>query len=135
MSKPRKIEEAATVRELRAKAALFDELVEALARSEDELERFKAQPAVNAGVDPAWWQIANDLASALRPYTLLSLRATGNASVRPASRVEDIVVDCGCGNSRSVRQRLEQRAPAQVAGARTAINRRKRNSRSAACRR
>ncbi len=118
------------LRELRAKAALYDEL----AGIERQLEQVR-RSFCRDGVDPGWREIANTLATALDTYSLLSLRATGNASVRPASRVEDVVVDCGCGNSRSTWQRLEQRAPAQVAGARTAINRRERNSRSAACRR
>jgi hypothetical protein len=50
----------------RSKAELFDELVERLAIVEDELERLKRAP----GIDPAWREIANELASALRPYTL-----------------------------------------------------------------
>jgi hypothetical protein len=55
--------------ELRAKAALFDELVERLAEAEDELEQVRAaSPAT--GIDPAWRAIANDLAGALRPYTM-----------------------------------------------------------------
>lgn len=52
---------------LRSKAALYDELVEQLTVAEDQLERLQRQP----GIDPAWREIANDLAGALRPYTLL----------------------------------------------------------------
>lgn len=62
--------------ELHAKAALFDELVEQLARTEDELERVRRElvmtrrAATRDGIDPAWREIANDLAGALRPYSL-----------------------------------------------------------------
>jgi hypothetical protein len=57
------------LRGLRAKARLYDELVEQLAAVEDELERLRRQHT-REGIDPAWRQIANDLAGALRPYTL-----------------------------------------------------------------
>lgn len=62
--------------ELRAKAALFDELVEQLARTEDELEAVRRElvavrrAATRNGIDPAWREIANALAGALRPYSL-----------------------------------------------------------------
>lgn len=69
---PRPPNEAATIRELRAKAALYDELVEEFARAEDELDRVRAAAraprSAAVGIDPAWREIANDLAEALRPY-------------------------------------------------------------------
>lgn len=53
---------------LRAKEQLYDELVEQLAAAEQQL---KATSGAHAGgLDPAWREIANDLAAALRPYTL-----------------------------------------------------------------
>lgn len=54
---------------LRAKAALFDELVEQLTVCEDELEQLKTTNS-DAGIDPVWREIANDLAGALRPYSM-----------------------------------------------------------------
>jgi len=53
---------------LRAKEQLYDELVEQLAADKRELAQHNSSGAV--GVDPAWCEIANDLAGALRPYTL-----------------------------------------------------------------
>lgn len=55
---------------LRAKAALYDELVEQLAEAEAELERVRRSGGRMDGVDPVWRQIASALAEALRPYTL-----------------------------------------------------------------
>lgn len=55
---------------LRAKAGLYDELVEQLAQAEAELERVRRSGGRTHGVDPAWRQIADALAGALRPYTL-----------------------------------------------------------------
>jgi hypothetical protein len=57
------------LRGLRARAALYDELVEQLANTERELEQVR-RSAARDGVDPAWREIANALAGALRPYTL-----------------------------------------------------------------
>ncbi len=57
------------LRGLRAKAALYDELVEQLADTERELERVR-RSAARDGIDPAWREIATALAGALRPYTL-----------------------------------------------------------------
>lgn len=51
---------------LRAKEQLYDELVDRLAATEQELTEL----ASGAGVDGAWREIANALATALRPYTL-----------------------------------------------------------------
>jgi len=56
---------------LRAKEQLYDELVDRLAVTERELTQLATNRSTGAGgVDPAWRQIANDLATALRPYTL-----------------------------------------------------------------
>lgn len=57
------------LRGLRAKAALYDELVEQLVEAERELEQVR-RSASRDGIDPAWREIANALAGALRPYTL-----------------------------------------------------------------
>ncbi len=57
------------LRELRAKAALYDELVEQLADTERQLEQVR-RSACRDGIDPGWREIANALAVALRPYTL-----------------------------------------------------------------
>lgn len=54
---------------LRAKAELYDELVEQLAATERQLAQLRRDRR-DEGVDPAWREIANDLAAALRPYTL-----------------------------------------------------------------
>jgi len=58
------------LRGLRAKAALYDELVEQLADIEDQLEQVRCSTARD-GIDPAWREIANALAGALRPYALV----------------------------------------------------------------
>lgn len=64
---------AATVntelRGLRAKAQLYDELVDRLETTEAEIERLRRQHTRD-GIDPVWREIANDLAGALRPYAL-----------------------------------------------------------------
>lgn len=60
---------SAELRGLRAKAALYDELVEQLAETEGQLEQVRRSTASD-GIDPAWREIANALAGALRPYTL-----------------------------------------------------------------
>jgi len=57
------------LRGLRAKAALYDELVEQLADTEQQLEEVR-RSAAREGIDPAWREIVNALAGALRPYTL-----------------------------------------------------------------
>jgi len=57
------------LRGLRAKAALYDELVEQLAATEQQLEQAR-RSAARHGIDPAWREIANALAGALRPYTV-----------------------------------------------------------------
>ena len=54
---------------LRAKAQLYDELVEQLTVAERQIEQMR-RSRCRDGVDPAWRQIANELATALRPYTL-----------------------------------------------------------------
>lgn len=73
MSQPTNIR---TLESLRAKAALYDELVERLAQCEDELEetrrdlRARLRAATREGIDPRWREIANSLCGALRPYSL-----------------------------------------------------------------
>ena len=57
------------LRGLRVKAALYDELVEQLAETERQLEQVRRR-FCRDGIDPAWREIANALATALRPYTL-----------------------------------------------------------------
>ena len=57
------------LRGLRAKAALYDELVAQLADTERELEQVRRSTARD-GIDPEWREIATALAGALRPYTL-----------------------------------------------------------------
>lgn len=57
------------LRGLRAKAQLYDELVEHLEQQEREVERLRRQHT-REGIDPVWREIANDQAGALRPYSL-----------------------------------------------------------------
>jgi hypothetical protein len=54
---------------LRAKAQLYDELVDQLAVTEHELAQLRRDRARDEE-DREWREIANDLAGALRPYTL-----------------------------------------------------------------
>ncbi len=54
---------------LRAKAQLYDELVGQLAATERQLAHVRRSQCRD-GIDPAWRDIANDLAAALRPYSL-----------------------------------------------------------------
>jgi len=51
------------LRELRARAALYDELVEQLADTERQLEQVR-RSFCRDGIDPAWREIANALARA-----------------------------------------------------------------------
>jgi hypothetical protein len=87
MSGSRGIGSAKGVKELRAKAALFDELVEELARVEDEVERLRSAPAAGGGIDPAWREIANGLASALRPYSLFRDQVVRDGRIIVETRV------------------------------------------------
>lgn len=57
------------LRGLRAKAACYDELVEQLTSTEADVVRLRRSHCRD-GIDPAWREIANGLAGALRPYTL-----------------------------------------------------------------
>ena len=59
------------LRGLRARAQLYDELVEQLAKTETEVERLR-RSHTRDGVDPVWREIAIALAAALRPYTLFT---------------------------------------------------------------
>lgn len=72
--------------ELRAKAALFDELVERLTEVENELEQLRAVSCAH-GIDPAWRTIANDLAGAVRPYTMFREQRVEEGRVVVESRV------------------------------------------------
>ncbi len=104
--------------ELRAKAALFDELVEQLAQTEEELERVRHElvmtrrAATRDGIDPAWREIANDLAGALRPYTMLSLRGDADGCVCPGNRAED------AADERAARKPLADESRARSSGVR-----------------
>lgn len=79
--------------ELRAKAALFDELVEQLARTEDELERLRVgrvathRAAARDGIDPVWREIANALAGALRPYSMFREQTVEDGRIVVHTRV------------------------------------------------
>lgn len=88
------------LRGLRAKAALFDELVEQLARAEDEAETLRSQreslrdDLQNAreklpgdGIDPAWREIANDLAGTLRPYSMFREQSVEDGRIIVHTRV------------------------------------------------
>jgi hypothetical protein len=74
------------LRELRAKAALYDELVEQLAVAEQALDRAR-RSATRDGVDPAWREIANALAGALRPYSLFREQRVENGRIVVETRV------------------------------------------------
>lgn len=88
------------LRGLRAKAALFDELVEQLARAEDEAETVRSEReslrgelqkahelARGDGIDPAWREIANDLAGALRPYSMFREQSVEDGRIVVHTRV------------------------------------------------
>lgn len=88
------------LRVLRSKAALFDELVEQLARAEDEAGQLTKQvkhlrgelrevrrAATRDGVDPAWLDIANELAGALRPYSMFREQAVEDGRIVVHTRV------------------------------------------------
>ena len=76
MAKTTAIADAPTLRRLQAKEALYDELVEQLADTERELEATRAELAGQRRqlsthrYEGVWRAITNDLAGALRPYTL-----------------------------------------------------------------
>ncbi len=81
------------LRKLRAKAALFDELVEQLAETEDELERVRREltatrrAGARDGIDPAWQKIADALAGALRPYSLFREQGVEDGRIVVHTRV------------------------------------------------
>ncbi len=90
MSKPTEIDEVAAIRQLRAEAGLYDELVQDLARAEDELERVRADAlttSATAGIDPTWREIANDLAEALRPYGCFGSQSVEDGRIVVHTRV------------------------------------------------
>ena len=74
------------LRGLRAKAQLYDELVEQLSAVEGELERLRRQHTRD-GIDPMWREIARDLAGALRPYTLFKEQRVQAGRIVVESRV------------------------------------------------
>lgn len=75
---------------LRVKEQRYDELVQQLAVTKRQLAETRRSHC-REGIDPAWREIATDLATALRPYTLLSLRAGLQCGFSAAARVEDAV--------------------------------------------
>lgn len=87
------------LRGLRAKAALFDELAEQLARAEDEAETLRSEreslrrelrevcEQVPGDGDPAWREIANDLAGALRPYSMFREQSVEDGRIVVHTRV------------------------------------------------
>jgi hypothetical protein len=74
------------LRALRAKAALYDELVERLAVAEAELEQIR-RGHCRDGIDPSWREIANALAGALRPYTLFREQRVEDGRIVVETRV------------------------------------------------
>lgn len=74
------------LRELRAKAQLYDELVEQLTVAEQKLDRVR-RSATRDGIDPAWREIANALAGALRPYSLFREQRVHDARIVVETRV------------------------------------------------
>lgn len=74
------------LRALRAKAALYDELVERLAVAEAELEQIRRSHCRD-GIDPSWREIANALAGALRPYTLFREQRVEDGRIVVETRV------------------------------------------------
>ncbi len=82
------------LRALRTKAALYDELVERLADAEAELEQVRRSHSRD-GIDPAWRQIANALAGALRPYTLFREQRVEDGRIVVESRVPGSTLRAG----------------------------------------
>ena len=74
------------LRGLRAKAQLSDELVEQLTATERELDRLR-RSATRDGIDPAWRDIANALAEALRPYSLFREQRVEDGRIVVETRV------------------------------------------------
>lgn len=87
MSKP------TNIRQLRAKAELFDELVEQLTALEDELDRLR--PDAVGALDPVWREIANELAQALRPYTLFREQTVEDGRIVVHTRVPGSTLRAG----------------------------------------
>lgn len=79
------------LRGLRAKARLYDELVEQLRAVEDELERLRRQHTRD-GIDPVWREIANALAGALRPYALFTEQRVEQGRIVVETRVPGITL-------------------------------------------
>jgi hypothetical protein len=71
---------------LRARAQLYDELVEQLAATERQLAEIRRSQCRD-GIDPAWREIAADLAQALRPYTLFRDQRVQDGGIVVETRV------------------------------------------------
>ena len=71
---------------LRAKAQLYDELVEQLAATERKLAKLRSDHCGSGG-DRVWREIANDLAAALRPYTLFKEQRVEEGRIVVETRV------------------------------------------------
>lgn len=71
---------------LRAKEQLYDELVEQLAITERRLAELASSDTDERG-DPAWRDIANDLAAALRPYTMFREQRVEDGGIIVETRV------------------------------------------------
>lgn len=87
MSKP------TNIRQLRAKAELFDELVEQLTALEDELDRLRSDAV--GGLDSVWREIANELAQALRAYTLFRDQTVEDGRIVVHTRVPGSTLRAG----------------------------------------
>src|SRR4051794_5565297 len=74
------------LRELRAKAQLYDELVEQLTATERDLDRAR-RSATRDGIDPVWREVANALAEALRPYSLFREQRVEDGRIVVETRV------------------------------------------------
>jgi len=94
------------LRGLRAKAQLYDELVEQLAASERELDRVR-RSATRNGVDPAWREIANALAEALRPYSLFREQRVEDGRIVVETRVPGATLR----KARKAREALDRLGP------------------------
>lgn len=93
MAKPTSITHSTALAGLRAKEALYDELVERLATCEEQLEatrrelRDTRRAAARDGIDPEWRSIANALCGALRPYSLFREQRVIDGRIVVESRV------------------------------------------------
>ena len=70
MNQARKIQTAPSAAKPPATLPPRDKAIDALANADSERARLRNEHRGTDGLDPAWREIANELASALRPYTL-----------------------------------------------------------------